>query len=200
MEAIVQTILAKMGKVRKPELTALTALFTTILTVCGKVNFTNLSRYSDRNEKTFRRQFSNLLNFLSFSQAFIEIEIPESHPVLSILDASHVGKRGKKTFGLDHFYSGSHLRVVDQIIRHPNVYADTSGVRRFDYLEQAVKRGGAHKVLFGSDGPWLHPGLELYKIRLLRLSSPDEALILGGNLLRLIRCVVRRRLTRQEKW
>ena len=45
MEAIVQTILTKMGKVRKPELTALSALFTAILTVCGKVNFMNLSRY-----------------------------------------------------------------------------------------------------------------------------------------------------------
>ena len=44
MEAIVQTILTKMGKVRKPELTALSALFTAILTVCGKVNFMNLSR------------------------------------------------------------------------------------------------------------------------------------------------------------
>jgi uncharacterized protein len=94
----------------------------------------------------------------------------------------------------------THLRVVDQIIRHPNVYADTSGVRRFDYLEQAVKRGGAHKVLFGSDGPWLHPGLELYKIRLLKLSSAQELLILGGNLRRLIQCVVRRQSTQQEKW
>ncbi len=83
----------------------------------------------------------------------------------------------------------SHLRVIDQIICHPNVYTDTSGVRRFDYLEQAVKRGGAHKVLFGSDGPWLHPGLELHKVRLLELPPDQAALILGKNLLRLIRRV-----------
>ena len=31
----------------------------------------------------------------------------------------------------------------------PNVYTDTSGVRRFDLLEQAVRRAGPHKVLFG---------------------------------------------------
>jgi uncharacterized protein len=80
----------------------------------------------------------------------------------------------------------THLRVIDQIVRHPNVYTDTSGVRRFDYLVQAVKRGGAHKVLFGSDGPWLHPSLELHKIRLLGLPPAQEALILGENLLRLI--------------
>jgi uncharacterized protein len=81
----------------------------------------------------------------------------------------------------------THLRVIDQIARYPNVYTDTSGVRRFDYLEQAVERGGAHKILFGSDGPWLHPEVELHKIRLLRLPPHQEALILGKNLLRLIR-------------
>jgi len=40
-------------------------------------------------------------------------------------------------------------QVVDQPVRFPNVYGDTSGVRRFDYIAQAVKRAGAQKVLFG---------------------------------------------------
>ncbi|SRR5579883_1068087 len=78
-------------------------------------------------------------------------------------------------------------RVVDQLVRYPNVYTDTSGVRRFDYIVEAVKRAGPGKVLFGSDGPWLHPGLELHKIRLLGLPAEAESLILGGNILRLIR-------------
>jgi uncharacterized protein len=77
-------------------------------------------------------------------------------------------------------------QVVDQLVRYPNVYTDTSGVRRFDYIVQAVKRAGPHKVLFGSDGPWLHPGIELYKIRMLRLPVSCEKLILGGNAARLI--------------
>ncbi|MDM0112020.1 amidohydrolase family protein [Variovorax sp. J22R133] len=77
------------------------------------------------------------------------------------------------------------LALADHLVRHPNIYADTSGVRRFDLLAQAVRRAGAHKLLFGSDGPWLHPGVELAKIRALRLSSHDEALILGRNFLRL---------------
>jgi predicted TIM-barrel fold metal-dependent hydrolase len=79
-----------------------------------------------------------------------------------------------------------HLRVIDQISRFPNVYTDTSGVRRFDYILQAIQRAGAHKVLFGTDGPWLHPGLELHKIRLLDLPPQEEALVLGKNLIRLI--------------
>ncbi|MBI5668073.1 MAG: amidohydrolase family protein [Chloroflexi bacterium] len=77
--------------------------------------------------------------------------------------------------------------VCDQLVRYPNVYADTSGVRRFDYIVQAVERAGARKVLFGSDGPWLHPGVELYKIRALELPPAQEALILGGNICRLLR-------------
>ncbi len=81
----------------------------------------------------------------------------------------------------------AHQRVIDQLVRYPNVFTDTSAVRRFDYIVEAVKRGGARKILFGSDGPWLHPGVELHKIRLLRLSPEREALILGGNALRLLR-------------
>jgi predicted TIM-barrel fold metal-dependent hydrolase len=80
-------------------------------------------------------------------------------------------------------------QVIDQIVRLPNVYTDTSGVRHFDYIVQAIKRAGPRKVLFGSDGPWLHPGLELHKIRLLGLPQEAESLVLGGNALRLIRNV-----------
>src|SRR5262249_28248209 len=60
-------------------------------------------------------------------------------------------------------------QVVDKIARYPNVYADTSGVRRFDYIVEGIARAGAHKLIFGSDGPWLHPGVELVKIKLLGL-------------------------------
>jgi hypothetical protein len=82
-----------------------------------------------------------------------------------------------------------HQQVVDQLVRFPNVYGDTSSVRRFDYIVQAVKRAGPHKVLFGSDGPWLHPGVDIHKIRLLGLPQHKEALILGSNALRLLRQV-----------
>ena len=78
------------------------------------------------------------------------------------------------------------LALIDHLVRHPNIYTDTSGVRRFDLLEQAVQRAGATKVLFGTDGPWLHPAVELAKIKSLELSAADESLVLGKNLLRLI--------------
>jgi len=78
------------------------------------------------------------------------------------------------------------LALIDHLERHANVFTDTSGVRRFDLLEEALARAGAHKILFGSDGPWLHPGLELAKVRALGLSPAEWALITGGNLIRLL--------------
>ena len=80
----------------------------------------------------------------------------------------------------------AHERVIEQLARYPNVMADTSGVRRFDYLVRAVRRAGPRKLLFGSDGPWLHPEVELHKIRLLGLAREAQALILGGNAQRLL--------------
>ena len=80
----------------------------------------------------------------------------------------------------------AHVSLIDQLVRYPNVYADTSGTRRFDYLVEAINRAGPGKLLFGTDGPWLHPGLELAKIRLLGLPSAAAALVEGGTIARLI--------------
>jgi uncharacterized protein len=84
---------------------------------------------------------------------------------------------------------------IDPLSRYPNIYTDTSGIRRFDLLQQALDRAGPGKILFGSDGPWLHPGLELAKVAALESRAADRAMILGGNFLRLIRKV--RRHSRQ---
>ena len=81
------------------------------------------------------------------------------------------------------------LALIDHLVRHPNIYTDTSGIRRFDLLEQTAQRAGARKILFGSDGPWLHPGVELAKVRALGLPQSEERLVLGGNFLRLIKRV-----------
>lgn len=77
------------------------------------------------------------------------------------------------------------IAFVDQLCRLPNVFTDTSGVRYFDVLADAVRRAGPHKILFGSDGPLLHPAVELAKAKLLAPDTHAAALILGGNLLRL---------------
>jgi len=106
----------------------------------------------------------------------IELFAPEYRDVDFIIP--HLGAFGDKW--------DSQRVLLDVLTRHANVHTDTSGVQRFDLLVEAVRRAGAGKVLFGSDGPWFHPALELQKIRFLGLPPADEAKILGGNLLRLI--------------
>lgn len=49
----------------------------------------------------------------------------------------------------------------------------------------AYKRAGAHKILFGSDGPWMHPGVELSKIFFLKAKPEEEKMMLSGNFFRL---------------
>jgi uncharacterized protein len=80
----------------------------------------------------------------------------------------------------------AHQILIDQMVRLPNLFADTAGTRRFDYIVQAIRRVGPGRIIFGSDGPWLHPGLELHKVRLLRLPPRAERLVTAGNLLRLL--------------
>jgi len=75
--------------------------------------------------------------------------------------------------------------LVDILARYPNVYTDTAGIRNFDNLVEDIERAGVHKVLFGSDGPWIHPGVELAKVRELivelKLDERRAAQLLGGN-------------------
>lgn len=78
-------------------------------------------------------------------------------------------------------------RLIDALVRVPNIFTDTSGVRYFDLLEEAIARAGPHKVLYGSDGPYLHPAPEVAKIMALNLPLADRGLVLGGNILSLTR-------------
>lgn len=77
------------------------------------------------------------------------------------------------------------IAFIPMLERHPNIYTDTSGVRRFDLLEMAYERAGADKIIFGTDGPWLHPAVELSKVYALTNNQSDLQKILADNFLRL---------------
>jgi predicted TIM-barrel fold metal-dependent hydrolase len=80
----------------------------------------------------------------------------------------------------------SQIAFISILERYKNVYTDTSAVRRFDVLQEALQRAGPDKILFGSDGPWIHPGVELTKIYALHLTKEEEDKILFKNFLKLI--------------
>jgi hypothetical protein len=89
----------------------LTTLFATMLIVCGKVNFTNLSRYSSLSEKTYRRQFNKPFDFGKFNREVIKVGIAPNHQMIAVMDCSFIAKSGKKTFGLDQFYNSTQGHV-----------------------------------------------------------------------------------------
>ncbi|MFZ6014557.1 MAG: amidohydrolase family protein [Bacteroidota bacterium] len=77
------------------------------------------------------------------------------------------------------------VSFIPVLERYKNIYTDTSGVRRFDMLEKALERAGASKIIFGTDGPWLHPRVELQKILELGLQEEDLSRVLAKNILSL---------------
>jgi len=104
----------------------------------------------------------------------VELFAPQYRDVTFIIP--HLG-----SFGDDW---KAQFRCIDTLVRHPNVLTDSSGIKRFDLLEEAVQRAGPHTVIFGTDGPWLHPGLELAKITALGLDERGSALVLRENAIR----------------
>ncbi len=71
--------------------------------------------------------------------------------------------------------------------QRPNVSFETSGVYRQDFIEDAVREFGPERVLFGSSAPLMAPQFEVERVRRARLPADARALMLGGNLERLLR-------------
>jgi hypothetical protein len=82
-------------------------LFPTLLLVFGKVNFTNLSRYSALCEKTYRRHYSQSFNFMELNAQLIRQATAGSSTHIGAMDCSFIPKSGKTTYGLDWFYNSS---------------------------------------------------------------------------------------------
>lgn len=92
-----------------------------------------------------------------------------------------------------HFgrYLGTDAGLIDRFIAlaeaHANVWLDCSGVVLAWKIEDAVRRIGARRLLFGTDGPHKTPDLysfarlALSQIRMLDVSESDKAMILGGS-------------------
>jgi len=149
-----------------------------------------VERYGFRGIKLHRHDGRITREVCEVARAF---RLPVLYDVMGEVSAVHLFAREypEVRFIIPHLGSfaddwRAQRALIDPLERYPNVYTDTSGVRRFDLLEEAVKRAGARKFLFGSDGPWLHPGVELAKVRALHLPPAEEALVTSGNLLRLI--------------
>ena len=107
IKTIIQSLLISMEDLTHPQKKFILTLFSTLLISCGRATFINLSRYSQINERTYRRQYQRSFNFIQFNQKLIEQAIDPKSEVILAVDCSFIPKSGKRTYGLDYFYNGS---------------------------------------------------------------------------------------------
>ncbi|MGJ3248167.1 MAG: transposase [Elainellaceae cyanobacterium] len=84
---------------------------TTIFGVCGKVNYTNLSRYSDLSERTYRRHFEQGIGVEGLNQSLIEQVRHDQSAQIAVVDCTFLEKSGRHSYGLDWFYNGKTQRA-----------------------------------------------------------------------------------------
>ncbi len=86
-----------------------------------------------------------------------------------------------------------HDRFIEIAEGRENAFLDVSGVALLWKIEDAVRRIGADRVLFGTDGPHEAPDTasfaarEINKISMLSLSDAEKEDVLGGTLARLLK-------------
>jgi len=68
----------------------------------------------------------------------------------------------------------------------PNLYIDTAGVYRQDFIEETVQTFGAYRVLFGSGAPIFDQRYEIMRIRLAKVSDAERTALQTENARRLI--------------
>jgi predicted TIM-barrel fold metal-dependent hydrolase len=123
--------------------------------------------------------------------AFSTGDLARSHPLT--LDGL-ANKREELTIVLCHFGNPWFEDVAELIYKHPNVYADisgliTGGAYAEKYAEWLAKKiseaiyfaAGAEKILFGTDYPVTKHSETLALVRRLEVDEPDKERILWRN-------------------
>ncbi len=85
-----------------------------------------------------------------------------------------------------YFHVDEAIRVAE---RNDQIYLETSATPHSDCILDAVRRVGAHRVLYGSDAPGAPPRLEVRKVLLSGLSPSELSLVLQVNAEKLLGAV-----------
>lgn len=82
---------------------------------------------------------------------------------------------------MQHMFDLTGRHSLKVALRHANVYLETSGVYSPYLLREAIDRLGPHRVMFGSDTPYLPREVEAFKLECLQLSESVSARVFGEN-------------------
>lgn len=78
--------------------------------------------------------------------------------------------------------------AIDVAKDHANIYLETALVAMPGYIRMAADKIGPERVIYGSDYPTGHPASMIANIDAADLTLADRALVMGGNLARLLKC------------
>lgn len=105
---ILESIFAKIDVKNKWQQDFLFELLEIIFCIQGRINYSNLARFSRYNEITFRRNSKKFFDWLNFNWQLIQLAgVDFKQPVVAAIDCSFISKAGKKTYGLDSFFSSA---------------------------------------------------------------------------------------------
>ena len=107
MMKLLDKIISNSNVVKKTQKKFLKTIIITIFSLTGKVNFRNMSRYCDLSEKTISRNFRKELDSIVLNKDIILSTYIPNENTIAAVDCSFIKKSGKKTYGLDVFWSGT---------------------------------------------------------------------------------------------
>lgn len=87
------------------------SLFDAAVSIPGKINFTQLARYSGLSERTFRNWFSrDNFNWVRFNQNSIHMAFHQGDTLAVAFDPAYIPKSGNMTYGVGRYWSGVEKR------------------------------------------------------------------------------------------
>jgi predicted TIM-barrel fold metal-dependent hydrolase len=75
--------------------------------------------------------------------------------------------------------------AIEAAKRAPNIYLATTAVMEPFFIDQAINALGVDRIVFGSNGPFVIPKMQVEVIKHLGLSQQEEAKIMGETLAKL---------------
>lgn len=108
---VLTLILDNMPAISKWQRRFVTVLLTTVFALRGRLTFTNMARFAPLSEQTFRRNFEKAFDWIEFNLALLSLAPFEAKRLIGAFDCTFIPKSGKKTYGLDLFWSSSTSKV-----------------------------------------------------------------------------------------
>jgi hypothetical protein len=85
----------------------LAELFQVLFRMWGRVNFTNMARYSAFSEQTFRRHFQKAFRWVALNLTILRLRHHPGEPLIGVFDCTFVPKSGTESYGLGRFFSSA---------------------------------------------------------------------------------------------